>query len=701
MKQRALLLVSVLAATLPASAATVNYVWNNSSTDMLDPASYTVVSTGEVSSRLPGSEDLVWFDGLPVKQPYLSGSLTLWGVRFASTNDISKSKFYASTDDGLDGYNHCGWVMTGAPGAVLTLTRGANLGQSENNQSLIASCSYGTNRIECAVNIGATNAKIMGNGGRLVLAGPISQSANGTTLLIDSGGSGGVVLAAANPDFNGILDANNANVELAHANALCGISRVTLTSSTGGSNPRYFRNVTGKELECDHPFQFWMNKCEATIFDGPPMRFPSATLCPDSGLNHAIEITESLTIGSVSNKNASSTTAGRYAVLDYYGAGSLHVLGEFGPSGFPGVTNVLRLLGGTVVFHDPQTIADTPISFGQKGTNSRRPRLGIPADLSVKTGLVPGGEIFYRENCGYGGWAAYGGDRTVTLEAETDGILRLYGWKGNNEGLSANVNWGNSTDWYLTPEWFLFGAADADGTVTLAHDIDVNRGDSNAHFELGAFQGGAFVAGRLAGYINNSVPNFLGRQIHKDVGDGAVAIDGAVYLTGAHYASMGGLLFNGPTAGSVTAKNGGWIGGTGVVNTVVIESGGGLRPGEQGGELNVSGSVSFADGAKIIADVGPGVHGCANFTGSGVSLSAAGDIVVELQPVGEVDCGARVKILDWSAASPSTSTAFDLSRYSVSFDTNVFSRARLTLDGTAMYLYYSAAKQRGLTMFLK
>ena len=115
----------------------------------------------------------------------------------------------------------------------------------------------------------------------------------------------------------------------------------------------------------------------------------------------------------------------------------------------------------------------------------------------------------------------------------------------------------------------------------------------------------------------------------------------------------------------------------------------------------MSGSVSFADGAKIIADVGPGVHGCANFTGSGVSISAAGTMVVEPQPVGVVDCGARVKILDWSGASMTDSSAFDLSRYSVSLDTNVFARARLSIDGDAMYLYYSAAKQRALRVFVR
>ena len=489
---------------LPASAATVNYFWNNSSTDMNSPSSYSRVDTGAVATSMPGKDDLVWFDGLPEKQPHLSESLTLYGIRFASTNDVSKSKFYASTEDGLNGYNHCGWVLTGAEGAVLTLTRGANLGQSENNQCVIASCSYGTNRVECAVHF-PDAAKIMGNAGRLVLAGPITQSANGTTLLIDSGGSGGVVLAAANPNFLGILDTAHCNIELAHSNAICAVKRVGLKSSSGGSNPRYFRNVTDAEIVDSHPFEFWMDKCEATYFEGLPMRFPGAMLCPNSGDSRTIWVSTSLTVGSVSNRNASAgTTAGRYAALDYYGAGSLHVLGDFGPSGIPGVTNVLRLLGGTVVLHDPQTVAATPVAVGQKGTNSRRPRLGIPQNLCVKSGLVPGGEVFYYENCKYAGWAAYGGDHTVTMEALTDGVLKFRGWSGDTTGLSANLNW-NGTDWWLVPsERLSFGAEDADGTITLSHDIDLNMGDSNAHFLLSAFQGDAFIAGRLAGCITNS-----------------------------------------------------------------------------------------------------------------------------------------------------------------------------------------------------
>ena len=700
MKTKFAVAVASLAIALSASAATVNYFWNNSSTDMNSASSYSRVDTGEVSTVMPDSDDLVWFDGLPVKQPYLSENLTLHGIRFASTNDVSNSKFYASTDDGLNGYNHCGWVISGAPGVVLTLTRSANLGQSETNQGLLNHCSYGTNRIECAVHV-SNAAKIIANCGHLVLAGPISQVENGTTLLMEAGGANAaLVLAAANPDFKGILNIQNGHLEIAHPDALCGIKRVDLTSSNGSGTARYFRNVTGGELVCDHPFQFWMNKCEATVFDGPPMRFPAATLCPDSGQNHTIWVNDSLTIGSVSNRNTGTT--GIVGALDYYGPGSLHILEGFCEFAPETRTNVLRSLGGTVVLHKQGELARIPVAVGVNGTNSRRPRLGLVGNTSHRTGLVPGGWVVWGNNCNYGGWAAYGGDYTVTMEALTDGILKLHGWKGDTTGLSANLNW-NGTDWWLLPEKFFFGAPDADGTVTLEGDVDVNMADSNAHFYVYAYQGGAFVAGRFAGSVTNAYgTGWLGRKIMKTEGDGAVAFDGPVYLTGQHTVSAGGLLFNNPvTQGSVSASDTGWLGGTGTVHAVTVGSGGAFRPGEQGGTLTSDGAVTMADGSKFIVDVDDNVHGCLKLTGSSVALKANGTITVVPMLVEELTGGRTVKILDWQYASPTTQTLLDIANWTVDADTNVFSRASLSTDGTAMYLYVRPKFKPGFFLMVR
>jgi len=679
---------------------------------MNSASSYSCVDTGEPSTDVPDSDDLVWFDGLPGKQPHLSDDLTLGGIRFASTNDVDKAKFYASTDDGMNGFNHEGWIITAEPGATLRLTRTANLGQSELNQALINHCSYGTNRIECAVELPDNGVKIAVSGGNLFLDGPVKlPKANGHLQVREcTGNYAALVFAAANPDFCGQMTLVNCNVAFAHSEAMGNIWRLTVSSENGGTK-RYIWNMTGGELTNNTPFQIWMNKCEATAFAGPPMRLPNATLCPDSGLNHVIWAEESLTVGAVSNK-ASTTTSGMLSTLNYFGEGTFHVLGDFGPQGMPGITNVLRISGGTVVLHDPQVVKATPVAFGVNGANSRRPRLGIFADHIVKTGLVPGGSVYLSQDCDYGGWAAYGGDHDLMLEAEIDGILRLRGWKGDETGLSADLNWCNRTDWWKVPRRIFFGAEDADGTVTLRNDIvDVNLNDSNGHFEIGAFQGGAFIAGRVAGSVTNGIASFLNRPIVKYTGDGAVAFDGQVFITGGHYVSTGGLLFNGPTAGTVTAKTGGWLGGTGTVHAISIEGGGALRPGELGGTLTSDGKqpfqyalsgVTFADGSKFIVDVDDKVHGCLKLTGSSVAYKANGTITVVPSLVDELTSGRTVKILDWQGVSnPTASTLFNIANWTVDADTNVFSRATLSIDDTAIYLYVRPKFKPGFILLVR
>jgi hypothetical protein len=291
------------------------------------------------------------------------------------------------------------------------------------------------------------------------------------------------------------------------------------------------------------------------------------------------------------------------------------------------------------------------------------------------------------------GFAAASGVRHVNLY---DGALL-------RRGLTHPVLGG---DWKQFANTMGFGAEGTDGTVVLDNDVDLNiSSGSSSQNETSVYvwDGDAFVDARFAGMVTNapaSNPTHLWVRLSKKE-KGVLALDGPCYVTCDGRVYAGGLLVNNTIDCKYIVYDGAWIGGTGRTLNLEIQSGGGLRPGEQGGELNVSGSVSFADGAKIIADVGPGVHGCANFTGSGVSISAAGAMVVEPQPVGVVDCGAKVKILDWSGANMTDASAFDLSRYSVSLDTNVFARARLSIDGNAMYLHYSAAKQRALRIFMK
>jgi hypothetical protein len=112
--------------------------------------------------------------------------------------------------------------------------------------------------------------------------------------------------------------------------------------------------------------------------------------------------------------------------------------------------------------------------------------------------------------------------------------------------------------------------------------------------------------------------------------------------------------------------------------------------------------MSLAKGAKIVVDLGPdGVHGCANFTGSGVACSAAGEVVVEMVPLDGLDRGTRVKILDWSGATPTDISAFDLSRYTLSYDETFFSSAKLSVEGDAMYLAFGVIIRSPTMMILR
>ncbi|MBR3726369.1 MAG: hypothetical protein IKN21_02035, partial [Prevotella sp.] len=123
------------------------------------------------------------------------------------------------------------------------------------------------------------------------------------------------------------------------------------------------------------------------------------------------------------------------------------------------------------------------------------------------------------------------------------------------------------------------------------------------------------------------------------------------------------------------------------VAVLQIESGGGIRPGEQGGTLISDDAITMADGSKFIVDVDDNVHGCLKLTGSSVALKANGTITAVPMLVNELTGGRTVKILDWqNVSSPKDSSLFDLANWTVDVDTNVFSRATLSIDGTAMYL---------------
>jgi hypothetical protein len=85
-----------------------------------------------------------------------------------------------------------------------------------------------------------------------------------------------------------------------------------------------------------------------------------------------------------------------------------------------------------------------------------------------------------------------------------------------------------------------------------------------------------------------------------------------------------------------------------------------------------------------------------------VDFKANGSITVVPSLVGELTHGRTVKILDWQDVSnPKSSTLFDLANWTVDADPEVFSRASLSIDGSAMYLSVRPKVKPGLLILIR
>ena len=689
MKQRLFLVSVLVAAVLPAMAWDM-LVWGNRSPDMNAPSSWNDAD-GNISSVAPSSNTVLFFTTNAVVQPVLMANMTVIGLHFhACTNSTSSDVPRVHPADGEGGYNYSGYRITGVPGAVLTLDGNSdNKGWTRDLQM----ASKGTNSIAVPV-VFTDNRKHVcySSGGRFVFEKPVTTYAT-KEFTIGSQAYGRVVFAAANPNFMPTRVDISGDVAMADPRAFESVPKFYSSCWSWGQSVNGFASEKACHLinETDEPAVITAASIELGDHDGFGIDggpFPMSNTVFRANMRDGKSIG-----GGTANivvKEIVCTKPSEQKTFNKHGSGTLINLGGFCTNSI--ATNVLYVSAGTYVAMIPDGLSrkqnvlnanvypDSPIGA----------RIAVNFDYAPEHSSDDDGDLRFYHFRRPTGFAAVGGVRHVNL----------YGGALLRRDLKHPVLGG---DWRQFSTKLGFGAEGTDGTVVLDNNIDLNNKDSNAEMSVSVWDGDAFVDARFAGSVTNAPddkPTHLAVRLSKKE-KGVLALDGPCYVTSDGRVYEGGLLVNNTIACKYIVYDDAWIGGTGRTLNLEIQSGGGLRPGEQGGELNVSGSVSFADGAKIIADVGPGVHGCANFTGSGVSLSAAGAITVELQPVGKVDRGATVKILDWSGASTTDASAFDVSRYDVSFDTNVFSRARLGIKGSAMYLSYSAAKQRAFRIYLK
>ncbi len=666
------------------AAADVNYIWANTSSDMNSASSYFLSDGTTVSTAVPTKNDRIFFIGTPQFQPHLSSTLEVKAICFGPIGSSGRTD--APDQNTAEGaYDNCGWHITGEAGAELRLPQSWNEGKNWN--FAFSQASWGTNVVDVAVHFTSTDAKyrpIMPSRGQLEFRKEVSSDSE-TACILCSGKSGTVVFGAPNPTLR-ILDTEDAcSVSFTDSAALTALTTLILNDSTYPTRDGRFDNACGATVKFPNMTEVKSTSNVAGMhFTGSPMEFPNAVLRPDlSKERYFYYFDTPVRFKGLENNNTS--TIGKGYRFPKYGAATLTIKDDIFKDAPEGQTNLVVIINGTMNLLNPSYWSRETVLFGEQGyffENGARPVMALHSDIDVPLGAVPGGHLTWSDRSYVFGWAAFGDNRTVRLFGGA--LLPLSG----SVSVSGIV-WGNG--WLQYPTRLVFGSPDADGTVIFENDIDMKN--SNTHWSgnarsIYALKGKAFVDGRIKGCITNTAAAVTSSRYHKE-GDGVIAYDGPYYLAASeeHFVNGGGLLINAWCKNRWVVQDGAWIGGTGEVAALEIKSGGAIRGGEQGGTLTSNGAITMEEGSKFIVDVDDTVNGCLKLTGSSVAYKANGTITVVPSLVGEFTHGRTVKILDWQDVSnPTTSTLFDLANWTVDADPELFSRASLSIDGSAIYL---------------
>ena len=688
-----------MATILPASAYDM-LVWANRASNMNAASSWND-KDGNESNIAPSANTVLFFTTNAVVQPVLTESMTVIGLHFhACTNSTSADVPRVHPADGEGGYNYSGYRITGEPGAVLTLDGDSgNKGWTRD----VHMATKGTNSI--AVPVAFTDSRahcVYSSGGRFIFEKPVSTHAT-SAFTAGSQAYGRIVFAAPNPDFAPKRVDISGEVAMADPRAFEAVPKFYSACWAWGQSVNGFPSEKACRLvnETDTPAVITAEAIELSdhdqfCIDGGP--FPMSNTVFKASMRDGKGIG-----GGTANivvKEVVCTDPNSEHTFQKHGSGTFVNLGGFCTNSV--ATNILQVSAGTYVAMMPDGLSrkrnvlnsnvypDSPIGA----------RIGVDFDYAPLHSSVDDADLRFNHFRRPAGFAAASGVRHVNLY---DGALL-------RRGLTHPVLGG---DWRQFANTMGFGAEGTAGTVVLDNDIDLNSDQGNAsynEYSVSVWDGDAFVDARFAGMVTNapdSKPTHRYVRLSKKEA-GVLALDGPCYVTCDGRVYAGGLLVNNTIDCKYIVYDGAWIGGTGKTLALEVQAGGAIRGGEQGGELEVSGDVTMADGGKFIVDIGEksgeNVHGCVKFKGDNLKLKASGKVIVAPSLFSELKERRKVKIVDWSdATNPQDTSLLDLSKYEVAENTTpeLYTSATLSTEGSAIYLTIRPPSKPGLQIMVR
>jgi autotransporter-associated beta strand protein len=223
----------------------------------------------------------------------------------------------------------------------------------------------------------------------------------------------------------------------------------------------------------------------AANWSGPPSTFTDGGVDSVTFSNTAggvIAVAADMTPSSVTVNAASGTyefTGGPIdgsGTLSKSGAGTLTLSGGNTYSGTTTVSN------GVLKLNHATALGGGVLNFGGNLGSSLFPVIGLTANSGTFTRTIVNGAGGVNWNSAAGGFAAYGGDRSVN-----------FGGVGGEVGWSSSLRFGAG---------LILGAPDADGTVIIQNGININNGFRTIQLQNGSHA----VDAILAGALRNSTP---------------------------------------------------------------------------------------------------------------------------------------------------------------------------------------------------